>query len=53
MNNSKNLYRDIFIGFSFMAGIFGFISGEFIFSTLLFGIASISSNLDLGNRLRA
>ncbi|WP_347988870.1 hypothetical protein [Methylomonas sp. AM2-LC] len=53
MEKSKNLYRDIFIGFSFITGIFGFMSGEFIISTLLFGMASLSSNLDFEKQIQA
>ncbi|MDD4915723.1 MAG: hypothetical protein PHW13_11885 [Methylococcales bacterium] len=53
MNKSKNLYRDIFIGVSFVAGVFGFMSGEFIVSTMLFALASLTSNLDLDGRFRA
>ncbi|WAR43838.1 hypothetical protein [Methylomonas rapida] len=47
MNKSNNLYRDIITGFFFMTGVFGFMSGEFVLSTMLFGAASLSSNLDL------
>jgi len=47
MNKSNNLYRDIMTGFFFMTGVFGFMSGEFVLSTMLFGAASLSSNLDL------
>jgi hypothetical protein len=43
--------RDLLIGLMFIAGIFGFISGEFIFSTLLFATAAIFSNLAI-NRQR-
>ena len=46
MNTSNNLYRDIATGIFFMIGVFGFMSGEFVISTALFGVASISSNLD-------
>lgn len=53
MNKSNNLYRDIFIGVAFTVGVFGFMSGEFIISTLLFAMASLSSNIDLDNRLKA
>ena len=53
MNKSNNLYRDIFTGFTFTAGMFVFMSGEFIISTMLFCIATISSNLDFGSSLRA
>ncbi|MDT4290252.1 hypothetical protein RO575_11835 [Methylomonas sp. MO1] len=53
MNKSNNLYRDIFTGITFTAGMFVFMSGEFIISTMLFCLASISSNLDFGSSLRA
>ena len=52
MNTSNNLYRDIATGMFFTIGVFGFMSGEFVISTMLFGAASISSNLDLDNALR-
>jgi hypothetical protein len=45
MNTSKNLYKDVMTGLFFVAGILSFISGQFILSTLLFGAASLSSNL--------
>ncbi len=53
MNKSINLYKDIFTGLSFTVGVFGFMSGEFILSTLLFGAATISSNLDFSNSFKA
>jgi len=53
MNKSNNLYRDIFTGITFTAGMFVFMSDEFIVSTMLFCLASISSNLDFGSSLRA
>jgi len=53
MHRSKNLYRDIVIGLSFTVGVFGFMSGEFIISTLLFGLASLISNLDFSCSLPA
>jgi CheY-specific phosphatase CheX len=39
------LYKDLFIGLMFIIGIWGFISGEFIVSTLLFAGAAIYSNM--------
>ena len=39
------LYKDILIGFVFIAGLFGFLSGEFIISSALFAIAAIASNV--------
>lgn len=53
MNKSGNLYRDIATGLFFTTGIFGFMSGEFIISTMLFGAATISSNLDFKGSFRA
>ncbi|MGR9046949.1 MAG: hypothetical protein ACU83N_16835 [Gammaproteobacteria bacterium] len=35
--------KDIFVGLIFLTGIYGFISGAFIISTLLFGTATIVS----------
>lgn len=53
MSKSRNLYRDIFTALFFTTGVFGFMSGEFIISTVLFGAATISSNLDFGGSFRA
>jgi hypothetical protein len=39
------LNKDIFIGLLFITGIWSFISGQFVFSTLLFAGAAIYSNL--------
>jgi len=47
MNASKNLYRDIMTGLFLFSGILSFISGQYIMSTLLFGAASVCSNLNL------
>lgn len=46
------LQRDVFIGLMFIVGITGFISGEFIVSTVLFAAAAIVSNMFLYRRLR-
>ena len=53
MNKPNNLYKDIATGLFFTIGVFGFMSGEFVISTMLFGAASISSNLDLDRALRS
>jgi CheY-specific phosphatase CheX len=47
----KDIQRDILIGVTFMVGIIGFISGEFIISTVLFASAAILSNIFLNRRL--
>jgi hypothetical protein len=39
--------RDVLIGLMFIVGIAGFISGEFIISTVLFASAAIFSNVHL------
>ena len=53
MSKSSNLYKDILTGIFFTTGVFGFMSGEFILSTLLFGAATISSNLDFSGSFKA
>ncbi len=45
--------RDILIGLMFVVGILGFLSGEFIISTIMFAIAAIFSNIVLSLKLRA
>jgi hypothetical protein len=42
--------RDVLIGLMFFTGIFGFISGEFIISTVLFASAAISSNIAMSKQ---
>lgn len=37
--------KDIWIGVMFITGILCFLSAQFIFSTVLFGIAAIYSNI--------
>lgn len=53
MNKPINLYRDILTSVFFTTGVFGFMSGEFILSTLLFGAATVASNLDFSGKFRA
>jgi hypothetical protein len=43
--------RDILIGLMFIVGILGFLSGEFIISTIMFGSAAIFSNILLSRRV--
>lgn len=45
-----DLKRDILIGLMFVVGIFGFISGEFIISTIMFATAAILSNIFLSHK---
>jgi hypothetical protein len=53
MKPEKNFSRDITTGILFTTGLFGFVSGEFVLSTLLFGAASLSSNLGLSSNIKA
>ncbi|WP_446809298.1 hypothetical protein ACH50O_18905 [Methylomonas sp. 2BW1-5-20] len=46
MNTSKSFYRDVTTGLFFVTGMLSFMSGQFILSTLLFGAASLASNLN-------
>jgi hypothetical protein len=43
----SDVKRDVLISLMFLAGIGGFISGEFIVSTVLFASAAIYSNVAL------
>jgi hypothetical protein len=47
MNTSKSLYKDVTTGLFFVIGVLSFMSGQFILSTMLFGAASLASNLNL------
>ncbi|NOT12706.1 MAG: hypothetical protein HOP23_12865 [Methylococcaceae bacterium] len=39
--------KDLLLGLMFVSGIFGFISGEFIISTVAFAAAAIYSNITI------
>lgn len=47
----STFYRDVLIGLMFIVGIVGFISGEFIVSTVLFASAAIFSNVYLNRQM--
>ncbi len=40
-----SLSKDITVGIMFIVGLFGFISGSFIISTVVFAMAAVFSNL--------
>lgn len=40
-----NLQKDVLIGTICLAALFGFISGQFVISTVLFGMATVLSNI--------
>jgi hypothetical protein len=50
-NIMSNFNKDIFIGVMFITGIWSFISGQFIISTVLFGAAAIYSNIVIRAKL--
>jgi hypothetical protein len=50
-NIMSNFNKDIFIGVMFITGIWSFISGQFIISTVLFGVAAIYSNIVIRAKL--
>jgi hypothetical protein len=43
----NTLNRDILIGMMFLSGLWGFISAQFIFSTMMFAAAAIYSNISM------
>ncbi|WP_445372647.1 hypothetical protein ACH518_09065 [Methylomonas sp. HW2-6] len=49
MNEFK---KDVFVGLVSFSGILSFIFGQFIISTMLFGIAALSSNMLLESRAK-
>ena len=46
-----DLKKDLAIGSLFITGIYGFISGAFIVSTVLFGTAAMLSNIFLREKI--
>lgn len=49
----SNFNKDIFIGVMFITGIWSFISGQFIISTVIFGAAAIYSNIVIRTKLNS
>lgn len=49
---TTTLYRDVATGLFFTAGILGFVLGQFILSTMLFGMASLASNIQAAKLVR-
>ncbi len=46
----SNFYKDIFTGAMFVTGLLGFLSGEFIVSSVLFASATIASNVNMDDK---
>ena len=46
-----DLQKDILVGLLFMTGLYGFISGAFIVSAVVFAASAIFSNIHLSGRL--
>ena len=45
--------KDIFVGLLFTTGIFGFISGAFIVSAVVFAVSAMFSNIPLTSRTQS
>ncbi len=43
----NSLGRDIAVGIMFIVGLFGFLNGSFIVSTIVFAMSAVFSNLHL------
>lgn len=43
--------KDMLIGLMFVVGILGFLSGEFIVSTIMFATSAIFSNIAMSRRV--
>ncbi|MCK5830380.1 MAG: hypothetical protein KAH20_08765 [Methylococcales bacterium] len=41
----SNLNKDISLGVLFITGIYGFMNGSFIVSTVIFAVAAVISNI--------
>lgn len=50
--NTRTLARDLTIAIFFFAGLLCFVSGQFILSTTLFGVASLASNIQPAKTVR-
>jgi hypothetical protein len=46
----NDFHKDILIGTTFIIGLLGFISGEFIVSSTLFASVAIASNVNLNRK---
>ena len=46
----NDFQKDILTGAVFIVGLLGFISGEFIISSALFGTATLASNVNLNRK---
>lgn len=49
----NELKKDVFIGSVSFLGIVAFVSGQFILSTMMFGVAALWSTILLNNRVQA
>lgn len=45
--------KDILVGLLFVTGLFGFISGAFIVSAVVFAASAIFSNINLTSRMQS
>lgn len=47
-----DLQKDTLVGLLFVTGIFGFISGAFVVSAVVFAVSAIFSNMNLPQSLQ-
>ena len=52
-NAMTELQKDILVGLLFVTGLFGFISGAFIVSAVVFAVSAIFSNIHLTSRMQS
>jgi hypothetical protein len=45
-----DFHKDIYIGALFVAGMIGFMSGEFVMSSVVFAFASVASNVKFNRK---
>ncbi len=45
-----DFHKDIYIGALFVMGMMGFMSGEFVMSSVVFAFASVASNVKLNRK---
>lgn len=46
----RSLPKDIVTGLAFIAGVIGFINGEFIISSTLFAVTTYTSNVHINRK---
>ena len=52
-NTMTDFQKDILVGLLFVTGLFGFISGAFIVSAVVFAASAMFSNIHLTSRMQS